>query len=341
VAPRGANFAVQNCDFLLAIGARLDRVLTGYAPERFAKSARKAMVDIDAAELAKMGDSVEFPILADAGAFIREFRAQLDRIAPRDRSPWLRRCEDWKARYPVVLAEHRTPEGPVSVYNFAEVLSQELQRGDYVVSGSSGSAIELFLLAYHVKSGQRVFHTTALGAMGFGIAASIGASLAGGRKPTVCVDGDGGFLFNIQELVTVARLNLPIKFFVFNNDGYASIRASQTAFFGKATIGCDASTGQNLPDLRTVAEAFGIASDTIADQTDLRGEVRRVLQRPGPVVCDVLTIRDEVRAPRLSSLQLADGSFVSKPLEDLWPFLEREEFEANMALASDALAIPG
>src|ERR1019366_4708549 len=156
--------------------------------------------------------------------------------------------------------------------------------GDYIVSGSSGSGIELFLLAYHVKKDQRVFHTTALGAMGFGIAASIGACIAGGGRNTICVDGDGGFQFNIQELETVARLQLPIKFFVLNNAGYASIRASQTSFFGAPCIGCDASTGQSLPDIRRVAEAYGIATDIIRDQSNLRDEVRRVLSRPGPVV---------------------------------------------------------
>ena len=197
-------------------------------------------------------------------------------------------------------------------------------------AGSSGSGIELFLLALGVKPKQRVFHTTALGSMGFGIAAAIGASLAGGRKRTICVDGDGGFFFNIQELETVARLDLPITFFVLNNDGYASIRASQTNYFGKPKIGCDVTTGQSLPDLCRVADAFGIATERIVDQTGLNAEVRRVLDRPGPLVCDVTVVRDEVRQPRLSSVQLPDGSFVSAPMEDLWPFLDRDEFAENM-----------
>ena len=329
VAPRGANFAVQNCDFLLSIGARLDRVVTGFAPENFARHAYKVMVDIDRAELDKMGTSVHLPICADAGDFMRELLRQAGGVREVERSAWKERCLDWKLRYPVVQPEHRDPRGLVSVYNFSDVLSEELSEGAYIVSGSSGSAIELFLLAYHVKPGQRIFHTTALGAMGFGIAASIGVCLAGDRKPTVCVDGDGGFQFNIQELETVARLQLPIKFFVFNNDGYASIRASQTNFFGSPLIGCDARSGQSLPDLRKVAAAYGIGTDAILDQSDLREEIRRVLARPGPVVCDVRVIPDEVRAPRLSSEQLPDGSFVSKPLEDLWPFLDRDEFRAN------------
>jgi acetolactate synthase-1/2/3 large subunit len=229
----------------------------------------------------------------------------------------------------VVLPQHRQP-GPVSVYHLAEVISDELPADHYIVSGSSGSGIEVFLLAYKLKAGRRVFHTTALGAMGFGIAASIGASLAGGQRPTICVDGDGGFQLNIQELATVASLNLPIKFFVLNNDGYASIRASQIAFFGKASIGCDASTGMHLPEILKLARAYGLKTASITDQGNLRRQIRRILRMPGPVVCDVKVVRDEVRGPRVSSVQRADGSFVSKPLEDLWPFLAREEFLANM-----------
>lgn len=154
----------------------------------------------------------------------------------------------------------------------------------------------------------------------------------GSKRNIVCVDGDGGFQFNIQELETIARLNLPVKFFVLNNDGYGSIRASQTAFFGGCRIGCDAATGQTLPDVRRVAEAYGIKTDTITSQRNLVDEIRRVLATLGPVVCDVHIVLDEIRQPRLSSTQRPDGSFVSKPLEDLWPFLDRDEFKANMVI---------
>ena len=336
IAQRGANFAIQNCDFLLSIGARLDRVVTGYAPEGFARAAFKAMVDIDPTELKKMGDTIHIPICADAGDFMRAMLAQASSIEKKDRSDWKRRCADWRTRYPLVLPEHKVPEGRVSVYNFAEVMSGILKQGDYYISGSSGTGIELCLLAFRTKRGQRIFHTTALGSMGFGIAASIGAGIVAfetdPQRNVVCVDGDGGFQFNIQELETIRRLNLPVKFFVLNNDGYGSIRASQAAFFGAARIGCDAATGQTLPDLRRVAEAYGIATDVISSQRNLADEIRRVLATPGPVVCDVHIVLDEVRQPRLSSVQLPDGSFVSKPLEDLWPFLDREEFKANMLI---------
>ena len=332
VAARGANLALQNCDFLLAIGVRLDFAITGYAPDRLARAAHKVAVDIDPAELGKLKPFLRQPIHADAGAFLREFLNQRDAVQQKKRCAWYARCADWKTRYPVVTEEHRKPEGKVSIYHLAEVIGTETNVEDLLISGSSGSGIEIFLLACPTRTGQRIYHTAGLGAMGFGLPGSIGVCLAGGRRRTVCVDGDGGFQLNIQELETVARLRLPIKFFVLNNDGYASIRASQSNYFGEATIGCDTRTGLTVPDISKVAAAYGIETAVIPDQSNLRRDVRRVLDTSGPVVCDVQVIPDEIRAPRLSSYQKPDGSFVSKPLEDLWPFLPRKEFLANMLI---------
>jgi acetolactate synthase-1/2/3 large subunit len=333
VASRGANFALQNCDVLLAIGVRLDFAITGYAPDKLAREAVKIVVDIDRAELAKLAPHMAMPVCADAGNLLRALLARRTRLRPAVRAEWDRRCADWKTRYPIITPEHRKPEGRVSVYHLAEVIAAETDATDVLVSCSSGSGIEIFLLASPTRTGQRILHTAGLGAMGYGIPSAIAACLAGGRRRTICVDGDGGFQFNIQELETVARLNLPIKFFVLNNDGYASIRASQANYFGRASIGCDASTGLTVPDLSKVASAYGLATAVIRDQSDLAAEVRRVLETPGPVVCDVRVIPDEVRAPRLSSMQRPDGSFISKPLEDLWPFLDRAEFLSNMIVA--------
>jgi len=330
VASRGANFALQNCDFLLAIGARLDFAITGFAPDKLARAAHKVVVDIDAAELAKLAPHVQSPIQADATAFIEALLARRDRVVPSDRSAWDARCADWKTRYPVVTAEHRDPSTLVSIYHLAEVLGAEVASDDVMTTCNSGSAIEIFLLAYPARTGQRLIHTAGLGAMGYGIPCAIAACLAHDRRRTICVDADGGFQFNIQELETVARLKLPIKFFVLNNDGYASIRASQTNYFGRASIGCDARTGLTVPDISRVAAAYGLPTAVIGDQRDLGAAVRRVLETPGPIVCDVRVIPDEVRAPRMTSVQRADGTFVSKPLEDLFPFLPREEFLANM-----------
>jgi acetolactate synthase-1/2/3 large subunit len=330
LASRGANFALQNSDFLLSVGARLDFAITGYAPDKFARAAHKVMVDVDPAEIGKLAPYIQTPVCGDAGAFLREMLRQADSIQAKDRASWKRRCADWKTKYPVVLPEHRKPEGLVSVFRLAEVIGQKTAPDDLMISGSSGSGIEVFLFACPTRTGQRIYHTAGLGSMGNALPGSIGLCLAGGRRRTVCVDGDGGFQFNIQELETVARLRLPIKYFVLNNDGYASIRASQINFFGSPQLGCDSRTGLTIPDICKVAAAYGLSTARIASQANLSEQVRRVLETPGPVVCDVHVIPDEVRGPRLSSMQRADGSMVSKPLEDLWPFLDRDEFRANM-----------
>jgi acetolactate synthase-1/2/3 large subunit len=330
VAARGANFALQNSDFLLAIGVRLDFAITGYAPQNLARGAHKVVVDIDPAELKKLYPHVQKPIQSDAKRFLTELLNQVDSIRLSDHSAWDARCADWKTRYPVVTEEHRKPEGPVSVFNLAEVIGTEVKPEDRLVVGNSGSAIEIYLLSCPTLHSQRLFHTAGLGAMGYAIPMAIAVATANPGREVIAVDGDGGFMFNIQELETIHRLQLPIKFFVLNNDGYSSIRASQKAYFGEAKLGSDKTNGLTVPHLTRVGAAFGLSSAVIKNQENLRADVRRVLEMKGPVVCDVNILPDELRAPRLQSYQKPDGSFVSKPLEDLFPFLPREEFLANM-----------
>ena len=331
IAPRGANFSLQNSDLMLAIGARLDMAFTGYAHDKLARAAAKIIVDVDEAEIGKLKMPIALPIVADAGDFLRELERQLSAQSLPNYESWLNRCHEWKTRYPIVQKEHREREEGVSVYYFSEIISDLLAAEDIVVSGSSGSAIELFLLVFQVKENQRIFHTRGLGAMGFALPASIGACLAAGRRPTVCVDGDGGFQMNIQELETIRRLRLPIKFFVLNNDGYASIRTSQENYFHQL-VAADSTSGLTLPDVLKVAQAYGLTTARIEKSGNLRAEIGAVLKMEGPVVCEVMVPAEEQRAPRLSSAQRADGSMVSKPLEDLWPFLDRDEFRSNMLI---------
>jgi len=329
LAPRGANFALQNSDWLLALGARLDLVVTGYAPKNFARAAKKIVVDVDAAELKKLDGAIELGVHADVRDFIVEMTRQLDAVRPRDRSAWKARCSDWRTKYPVVLPEYRGLPDGVSTYVLAEGIAEASASDDVIVSGSSGSAIELFCLAVTLKEGQRLFLTTALGAMGNGLPGVIGACLANGRRRTICVDGDGGLQLNIQELETMRRLALPVKLFVTNNDGYASIRTSQSRYFGRLA-GADATSGVTLPPLAKVVEAFGLPYARIDSDRDLAARIRELIDRPGPLVVEVMMPREEPRAPVLSSMRKPDGSMVSKPLEDLAPFLPREEFLANM-----------
>lgn len=331
IAPRGANFTLQNSDFLLSIGARLDMAMVGYAYDRLARAAKKVIVDIDPAEISKMKIPVELPVQADARAFILELLHQSGSIEPNPRITWVKRCQDWKTKYPVILTEHRTQKDFVSTFVFSEAMSEELGENALVVLMSAGACVEAFILAFRVKEGQRIFHNRGTGAMGLALPASIGACLANDRQQTICVEADGGFQMNIQELETIIRLKLPIKIFVLNNQGYASIRTSQNRYFGRLT-GADATSGLTFPDTIKVAAAYGFATKCISSQTDLREQIQQVLQSDGPMVCEVMVVPDEVRAPCLSSRSLPNGKMVSTPLEDLWPFLDREEFLSNMII---------
>ena len=331
LAPRGANFTLQNADWLLSIGARLDLVVTGYAPRNFARAAKKIMVDVDAAELRKLHGTIDVPVCADAGAFIDGMLRQLDAVQRRDRRDWDRRWKEWQTKYPVVLPEYRNLDAGVSTYVLGEAIGEATGPDDVIVSGSSGAGIEIFCLAVKLKEGQRLFLTTALGAMGNGLPGLIGACIANGRRRTISVDGDGGLQLNIQELETARRLQLPIKLFVLNNDGYASIRTSQSRYFGRLA-GADATSGVTLPPLQGVVEAYGLPYARIDTDRGLVERVRELIEAPGPIVVEIMTPREEPRGPSLSSMRKEDGSMVSKPLEDLWPFLPREEFLANMII---------
>ena len=338
IAPRYANFALQNCDFLLSIGARLDMAVTGYAHQRFARAAKKVVVDIDEAELRKLGEmNVDVPVVADASVFIDALldAARGDIKPPMGAKrflPWLERIYEWKQRYPLAAPAGSGDADRLSAYDFSAALSDAIPEGALIVPGSSGFAVENFLLMLQIKRGQRCFHNRGTGSMGFAIPAALGACLAAGRKQTISVDGDGGFQFNIQELATVASMNLPLKFFIFNNDGYASIRSSQNGYFKGNLVGCDPSSGLTLPPLDKVAEAWGIHSQVIEKGDDITAKIQAALDYPGPFISDVRVIPDEPREPRLSSMRREDGSMVSKPLEDLFPFLSREEFAENMLI---------
>lgn len=332
VGQRGANFTQQNADWLLIIGARMDLGQTAYSHENFARAARKIMVDIDPAEINKLNMRIDVPIHADAAEFLRELDRQSHLVASKTRSEWLNTCKAWQEKYPVVLPEYRRGRSCVNDYVLIDALSDELTPNDLLIPGSSGACSERTMQAVKVKPGLRILNSQGLGSMGFGIPAAIGACLASGGKRTVSIEGDGGFIMNIQELETVKRLGLPIKFFVLNNGGYVSIQATQKNYFNENYVGSSKSSGLTLPAITSLAKAFGIATVELKNHTRIREKIHDILQREGPVVCEVIVSSDQTTAPRVSSRQRQDGSMVSLPMEDLWPFLDREEFQSNMMI---------
>ena len=330
LAQRGANFIQQNSDFLLAIGARLDFGQIGYASEAFARGARKVIVDIDPLELQKFRFPVDVPVVADAGKFLAELERQTASFATPACDEWKRRCQEWKQSYPVITAENRAQKDFVNTYVLVEALSEAMTSTDLLVPGSSGACSDVCLQTFKVKKGQRVLNSPGIGAMGFGLPQTIGACLASGRRRTVNVNGDGGFQLNIQDLETVHRLNLPIKYFILNNQGYASMRATHRNYFDGRLVASDASSGLTLPDIRRVGDAYRIANNRIANQQELEMKIAQAFASEGPFISEVMVDPDELTGPKVKSVLGADGRMVSRPLEDLAPFLNREEFLRNM-----------
>lgn len=331
VAGRGANFTIQNADLVISIGCRLDFSITGFNRKHFARKAEIVVVDIDVTEIDKLGDMPDLRIVSDAKSFIEKLSQALEGKSKKNYSDWITKCTEWKHKYPVVLPEFHKQNGYTNTYVFTEILCEELNSSDILIPGSSGASIDTFWLSAKLKKGQRAVATGGLGAMGYGLPAAIGGCIGSGGKRTISVDGDGGFMLNIQELEVAKRLNLPIKFFVLNNNGYASIRASQNGYF-KEILGCDNTSGLTLPDIVKLATAFEIPSFRISDQSALRSTIRAALEIDGPAICEVMVQPDQTIGPRITSKLGKDGSMVSSPLEDLFPFLERTEFRSNMLI---------
>ena len=329
---RYANFLQQNSDFFMSIGARLNLLQTGYNFDGFAREAVKIMVDIDPFELSKINVRPDIRVNADARDFMLTMIKYADRIEKKDRSEWLDYARRMKEAYPIILPEYREQKELVNTYCLIDTISDKLTADDVYVSGSSGSCIDISMQAFKVKRGQRVFCTKGLASMGYGLPASIGACLASGGKRTVGVNGDGGFVMNIQELETIHRLGLPIKIFVLANNGYGAIQATQTNIFNKHFVACNTSSGLSLPDVAKVAEAYGLKTFTINSNAELDEKVSQVLEYDGPVICKVMTPIGLTAFPKQVSYKRSDGQMESLPLEYMNPPLPDEEFRRNMLI---------
>ena len=331
IGQRAANFAQQNSDCIIILGARLDLPQIAFNHKNFARTATKIMVDIDPNEIKKMQTEIHVPVVADAGEFLDQFLKRIHGAKIKDFGKWIAKCNEWKTKYPVVLPEYwNGNQAHVSTYVLIDVLSEQLTGDDVIVPGSSGPCSDILMQAFKVKQGQRILNAPGLGAMGTGLPGAIGACIASGKRRTVCVNGDGGFQLNIQELETVRRLSLPIKFFVLSNDGYRSIMAMQNNYFNGRFVASEPSSGLTLPDLCRVADAYRLKVCEINNHDEIRGKVSFVLGQKGPVVCIVKTSPQEKTLPRATSMQKSDGTIVSRPMEDMEPLLDRNEFLSNM-----------
>jgi len=338
---RAGNFAVQNSDLLLVIGCRLNIRQVSYNWPSFARHAFKIQVDVDPAEFQKPTVRPDMAVLCDAGVFLEELGRQLAPVGDPLRhggsstwradagrhAAWLAWCKERVARYPVLQPGHQRPDRPLNPYHFVHELFNRLGPDDVVVCGD-GTACVVPFQAGRIRKGLRMFTNSGAASMGYDLPAAIGAAVAREGRRVICLAGDGSVQMNLQELQTVAHHRWPIKLFVLNNGGYLSIRTTQQNFFGRV-VGESPASGVSFPDPVRIAQAYGLAARRI-DRQECGPALDEVLSLPGPVVTEVVLDPKQEFEPRLSSRTLPDGRIVSAALEDMYPFLDREELQSNM-----------
>lgn len=319
---RVGNFAVQNADLVLTIGARLSTRETGSPLESWAREARTIVVDVDPAELGKFplfGKAVTLPICADARKFAEALLQRANRFNSTDITAWQTRIADWQAAYPVCPPSLMT-EAKVNPYVFVKALSQAAPRNDHIFV-DTGCAVAWLMQGFAVSQGQRLYHDFNNTAMGWALPAAIAGSLATGRAPVTCIVGDGSMMMNLQELATVQRHRLPVRLFVLNNSGYAMVQQTQEQWLGGEYVGTSHEGGLSFPDFAAVAAAFDLRHLTIAANTEVEEQVRKAMAHEGPLLVDVKIPSDQRVIPQ---------SRFGYPIEDADPLLPRDEFLANM-----------
>ena len=332
---RAGNLAVQRADLILSLGCSLHEQTTGYEIEQFAPQAKKFQVDLDAAILERSARIDSHKIHADATQFLTllEQRAHQGWADQSAWSAWRRCCRQLKSRYAVAHEPHRIGgEGdPVNFYEFAELLSRQLQ-GDETIVTDAGSAFYVMGQAFRVKESQRYIVSGCLGAMGYALPAGIGAAAAQPGSNTICVTGDGALQLNIQELQTLRHTQPNVKLFVINNGGYVSIRNTQRTFFDGFLVGCDAASGVSLPCLEKIVRAYDLPYVACPDRRSLPGAVERALSQTGPVVCGIAADPNQQVIPTVTSERLPDGRMRSRPLDEMFPYLDANELCATLAV---------
>ncbi len=328
IGDRAGNFTVQNAEALLVLGSRLNIRQVSYNWQSFARAAYKIQVDVDPSELNKPTVRPDLPIHCDLRVFLEEMSRQLDGSGANRHADWVAWCKERVAKYSVLDGKASTGE-LINPYVFVRDLFEQLTPDDAVICGNATACIVTYQTA-KIKKGQRLVSNSGSASMGHDLPAAIGAAVAREGKRVICLAGDGSLQLNIQELQTIAHHRLPIKLFVLNNGGYLSIRGTQDSFFQRR-LGEGPGSGLSFPDTLKLAEAYGLPAARITPEDCVAG-IARALAADGPFVCEVMLDPGQRFEPRLASRRLDDGRMVSSPLEDMFPFLDREELSQNMMI---------
>ena len=328
---RAGNFAVQNSDLVFAVGNRLSIRQVGYNYQTWAREAYVIVNDIDAQELKKPTIHVDMPVWGDAADLLEKLDKRLSEKVFQSHD-WHDKCRMWKEKYPVIQKKHYEQKDPVNVYALIKEISKRLLENQITVVGN-GSACVVGSHGYEIKKGQRFIINSAIASMGYDLPAAIGACIASDRDEIILITGDGSIQMNLQELQTIIHHRLPIKIFIINNGGYHSIRQSQKNFFGEPLVGVGYDSGDlSFPDMEKLAAAYGYPFVRIEKMDKLEESVEKTLKTDGPIICEAMVDIEQIFEPKSATKRLPDGSLVSAPLEDLAPFLDREEMLSNLLI---------
>lgn len=324
---RGANLILQEADLIISLGCRLDTSVTAFNDRNFGKNAKKVIVDIDENEIARMDMEKEVAVACDVADFLKRMLNVLEekRSNMREtfsRADWLTWCKETRKKYPVVTEEHKWAKDYVSAYYFIGELCKLLKNDDVIVPESSGGAGEITYQAFQLKKGQKMKNAAGLGSMGFGLPYAIGSCIANDKRRTILINGDGAFQLNIQELETLYRLGLPVKMFIWNNDGYASIRAMQRNNFEGHYVASEKGSGLTMPDISRVAQAYGFKTYKICNNEELDALLPEIMADDLPLLCEVMVLPEETVSPRVKAIVGENGKMISGPLEKMWPYIE-------------------
>lgn len=329
--PRFSNYVLQNTDFLLIIGSRLNPAITAFDEARFAPDAKKVMVDIERAEIDKLSMEFALTIEADAADFIDSLIKHEGLYEARDRKKWLDYCQKIKAKYP--LRNEKQPEdneGKVDGFLFADKLSNYSSAEDVFVGSSSGRTCGISHMAYRLKMGQRFVTSMGLGSMGWCLPSAIACCIASGKKRTLLLEGDGSLQHNLQELQLITTYKLPLKIFVLSNGGYASIYGMQKNNFHDNFVGCNAESGLGLPNICEIAKLYHLPYYHIRHDGEIDGILREIMVDDSPCLCELDTSINFDEIPKSKTIVNPDGTFSSSKLENLYPFISPEEQNENM-----------
>lgn len=328
IGQRWSNIALQNADFILCLGARLDLGQVAYRLDNFAKHANKFVCDVDPNEIEKLPTNVN-SFNVDLKDFLSPLVEQMSKSASwsNDYYVWRKKIQDLKALFPLKPSHEVHDEHGINLYHFIDILSRNLKSGDVIVPGSSGACSEVMMQAFKVKLGQRILNSEGLGPMGFGLPAALGVAFASSNKRIISVDGDGGFLMNIQELTSVSHHKLPLLIFLLNNNGYGSIKSSQNSYFGGRLMGTDPSSGLGLPNWEKLIRAYGVGYTLINDYESMNLVLSKLDSLELPVVVEVRVEPNQKTEPRVATSRSSNGELVTDDMEDMSPKLDPEHLK--------------